>query len=174
MSYQYSCHSNSHFLECIAYNPATKEKVKGGDVGEHRQIKIQRQIKTTNNIDTKYIYLLWFDKVKKRGIHAAVSTVFAIGCHNERLDRYVKLRVAHAPGMPRMFSPPPRVSDPDLDHGTCVTHVSWCMLELLTSGFLWSRWRWKRSRHSRRMLNPQFYVSGKRPMQQDVPADVAH
>ena len=26
------------------------------------------------------------------------------------------------------------------------------------------RWRGKRSRHSRRMRNPQFYVSGKRPM----------
>ena len=26
------------------------------------------------------------------------------------------------------------------------------------------RWRGKRSRHSRRMHNPQFYVSGKRPM----------
>ena len=34
----------------------------------------------------------------------------------------------------------------------------------LTSGFLWSRWRARRSRHSRRMRNPQFYVSGKRPM----------
>ena len=38
-------------------------------------------------------------------------------------DRYVKLRVAHAPGMPGTFSPPPRVSDPDMHHGTCVTHV---------------------------------------------------
>ena len=28
-----------------------------------------------------------------------------------------------------------------------------------------SRWRGKRSRHSRRMRNPQFYVSDKRPMQ---------
>ena len=27
------------------------------------------------------------------------------------------------------------------------------------------RWRGKRSRHSRRMRNPQFYVSGKRPME---------
>ena len=26
------------------------------------------------------------------------------------------------------------------------------------------RWRGKRSRHSRRMRNPQFYVSGKKPM----------
>ena len=77
------------------------------------------------------------------------------------LNRYVKLRVAHAP---RMFSPPPRVSDPGMHHGTCVSHVPWCMSGSLTSGFLWSRWRGKRSRHSRRMRNPQFYVSGKRPM----------
>ena len=39
------------------------------------------------------------------------------------LARYVKLRVAHAPGMPGTFSPPPRVNDPDMQHGTCVTHV---------------------------------------------------
>ena len=65
--------------------------------------------------------------------------------------------------MPRTFSPPPRVSDPDMHHGTCMTHVSWCMLGSLTSGFLCSRRRGKRSRHSRRMRNPPFYVSGKRP-----------
>ena len=74
------------------------------------------------------------------------------------------MRVAHAPGIPGTFSPPPRVSDPDMHHGTCVTHVPWCMSGSLTSGFLWSRCRGKRSRHSRRMRNPQFYVSGKRPM----------
>ena len=62
------------------------------------------------------------------------------------------------------FFPPPRVSDPDIHHDTCVTHVSWCMPGSLNSGFLWCRWRVKRSRHSRRMRNPQFYVSGKRPM----------
>ena len=56
------------------------------------------------------------------------------------LARNVKLRVAHAPGIPGTFSPPPRVSDPDMHHGTCVTHVPWCMLGSLTSGFLWS-WR---------------------------------
>ena len=33
------------------------------------------------------------------------------------LARYVKLRVAHAPGMPGTFSLPPRVSDPDMHHG---------------------------------------------------------
>ena len=84
---------------------------------------------------------------------------------NGPLARFVKSRVAHAPGMPGTFSPPPRVSDPDMHHGTFVSHVPWCMPGSLTSGFLWSRWRGKRSRHSRRMRNPQFYVSGKRPMQ---------
>ena len=62
------------------------------------------------------------------------------------------------------FPPPPRVSDPDIHHGTCVTHVPWCMSGSLTSGFLGCRRWWKPSRYSRRMRNPQFYVSGKRSM----------
>ena len=78
---------------------------------------------------------------------------------NGPLARYVKLRVA-----PGMFFPPTRVSDPDMHHGTYVTHVPWCMPGSLTSGFLWRRWRGKRSRHSRRKRNPEFYASGKRPM----------
>ena len=66
--------------------------------------------------------------------------------------------------MPGTVSPPPRSSDLDMLHGTCVTHVPWCMPGSLTSGFLWSRWRGKRSRYSRRMRNLQFCVSGKRPI----------
>ena len=80
------------------------------------------------------------------------------------LTRYAELRVARAPGMPGTFIQPPRVSDPDTHHGTCVTHVPWCMPGSLTSGFRWSWWRGKRSRHSRRMRNQQFCVSGKRPI----------
>ena len=91
-----------------------------------------------------------------------VHTLFMLWSH---LIRYAKLRVAHAPGILGTFSPPPKFSDPDMHHGTCVTHVSWCMPGSLTSGFLWSRWRGKRSRHSRRMRNPQFCVSDKRPME---------
>ena len=45
-----------------------------------------------------------------------------------------------------------------------VMHVSWCMLGSLTSGFLWIRWRGKRSQHSLRKRDPQCYVSVKRPM----------
>ena len=53
----------------------------------------------------------------------------------------------------------PLVRDPGVYHGMCVTHVPWCM-----QGSRNPRWRGKRSRHSRRMRNPQFYVFGKRPM----------
>ena len=70
--------------------------------------------------------------------------------------------------MPGTFSPSTRLSDPDMHHGTCVTHVPWCMPGSLTSGFLWSRWRGKRSRHSLCMHNRYIYVSGKRPMYQDI------
>ena len=73
---------------------------------------------------------------------------------------YPTLWVTHAPAM--MFSPPPLVSDPDIHHGTCVTHVPWCIPGSLTSDFLWSRLRGKRSR---RMRKRQFYVSGMTPMQ---------
>ena len=66
------------------------------------------------------------------------------------------------------------VSDPDTHHGSCVTHLPWCMSGSITSGFLWSQWRGKRSRYSRCMRNPQFYVYVKvfhpkcRPYQNEV------
>ena len=50
----------------------------------------------------------------------------------------------------------PLVSDPGMHQGTRVTHVPWCISGSLNCG--------KRSRHSRRMRNSQFYVSGKRPI----------
>ena len=53
----------------------------------------------------------------------------------------------------------PLVSDPGMHYGTCVTHVPWCMSRSLTLGR-----RGKHSRHSRRMRNAQFYISGQRPM----------
>ena len=55
--------------------------------------------------------------------------------------RYVKLWVAHAPGMPGTFSRPPWVTDPDMHYGTYMTHVPRSMPGSLTMGFRWSRWR---------------------------------
>ena len=86
------------------------------------------------------------------------------GRYNGPLATYAKNAGVHAPGMPGTFSPSPQVSDPNMHHGLCVTHMPWCMTGSLTSDFLWNRWRGKRSRHSRRIRNLQFYLSGKRPM----------
>ena len=51
---------------------------------------------------------------------------------NGPLTRYAKSRVVHAPGMPEHFphhrlQRKPIVSDPGMHHGTCVTHVPWCV-----------------------------------------------
>ena len=59
-------------------------------------------------------------------MHIAIG-LRIIALHYGPLARYVKLWVAHAPGMPGTFSPTPRVSNPDTHHGTCVTHVPWFM-----------------------------------------------
>ena len=74
------------------------------------------------------------------------------------LSRYVKLRVAHAPGMPGTFSPSP-TSKETTNYPACITARA-----VMHPGIANPRWRGKRSRHSRRMRNPQFYISGKRPM----------
>ena len=53
------------------------------------------------------------------------------------LTRYVKLRVVHAPGaVHQELFPRHRLQRKLLvgDHGTCVTHVSWCMSGSLTRG----------------------------------------
>ena len=80
------------------------------------------------------------------------------------LTRYEQVCVAHAPGMPKTFSPPLRVSDSDMHHSTCVTHMPWCIPGSLSSFFLWSLWWGKRSPHLLRKRNPQLYVSCKRPI----------
>ena len=64
--------------------------------------------------------------------YRAIAQGAILNSHHGPLTRYVKLRIARAPGMPRTFSLPPRVSDPDMHHGTCVTHVPWCMPGSLT------------------------------------------
>ena len=86
------------------------------------------------------------------------------------LASYLKLRVAHALGMPGTCPPSPRVNDPDMHYGTCVTHVPWCIPGSLTSGFLLSRLRGKRSRHSRRMRNPKFTYLVRGPWPSECPA----
>ena len=114
----------------------------------------------------KEAYFVNAEKYRLQGFDNVI-----VNAINGPLTRYVKLLVEHAPWMPGTFSPPPCVSDRNMNHGTCVMHVPWCMPGSLTSGFLWSWWRGKRSRHSQRMHNPHFYVSGKRPMRTRIILD---
>ena len=112
------------------------------------------------------LFFLWLYKIFQLTylIYLPISCRFVWLALHGSLARYVKLRVAHAPGMSGTFLLTSRVNDPGMNHGTYVTHVPWSMPGSTYSGFLWSLWRGKRSRYSRRMRNPQFYVSGKRPM----------
>ena len=72
-------------------------------------------------------------------IHFFLDVNFWLSCQfinsfpHGPLARYIKLGVAHASWIPGTFSPSSRVSDPDMHHRTCVTHVSWCMPWSLTS-----------------------------------------
>ena len=89
--------------------------------------------------------------VKRHGgdTYSLVTTIWSktvmlqsisVGSSDGPLTRYVKLRVAHAPGRPGNVFPTHRlqrkqlVSDPGMHHGTCVMHVPWCMSGSLTSG----------------------------------------
>ena len=80
------------------------------------------------------------------------------------LTRYVKSRVAHAPGKPGTFSPLPTSKETaSWQSRHAPRHVR--DARAVRVRIANPRWRWKRSRHSRRMRNPQFYVSGKRPVE---------
>ena len=80
------------------------------------------------------------------------------------LTRYVKLWVAHAPGMLGTFSPPPTSKE---TAGLRSRHASRHVRDahaVMHIGIANPQWRGKGARDSRRMRNAQFYVSGKRPM----------
>ena len=102
------------------------------------------------------------------GIHRCKNVYcgnpFLLSWHGP-FTRYAKLLVVHAPGMPETFSPPPtskktacwwsQHASRHVRDARAVMHV----------GIANQWWRGKRSQHSRRMRNPQFVVSGKRPIQ---------
>ena len=80
------------------------------------------------------------------------------------LARYVKLRIAHASRMPRTFFPSPTSKE---NASKRSRHASWHVRDaraVMHVGIVNPLWWGKRPRHSRRMHNPQFYVSVKRSM----------
>ena len=56
------------------------------------------------------------------------------------------------------------VNDPDMHHGTCVTHVPWCMSGSLTNGFLLKSVAGKKFSAFPSHAQPSILLTGKRPM----------
>ena len=121
----------------------------------------------SSNIQPKFYRKSEFRKsgYRERNLRINAIWIFYVPCKIVVMcEFYGRLMYSSMGLFPERFFPPTRINDPDMHHATCVTHVQWCIPGSLISGFLWSRWRGKRSRHARRMRNPHFYVSGKRPM----------
>ena len=81
------------------------------------------------------------------------------------LTRYVKLWIAHALGVPGRFSPPTTSKETLAQHAQHASRHVRHAHALMHVGIANLRWPGKRSWHSRHMRNPQFYVSGKRPIE---------
>ena len=74
------------------------------------------------------------------------------------------MRVVHAPGMPGMFSPPPTSNETANWRSRHASRRVRHARAVMDAGIANPRWRGKRSQHSRRKRNQQFYVSSKRPI----------
>ena len=80
------------------------------------------------------------------------------------LTRYEKLWVAHALGMLGTFSSPPTSKEIASQRSRHASRYVRDARVVMQVGFANPQWQGKRSRHYRRMHNPEFYASGKRPM----------
>ena len=111
----------------------------------------------------KFRYILEICAMNDNEVHICTSFLRVTGVVGLLPDTKKIVGCARVGDAGNVF-PATAVSDPDMHHGTCGTHVPWCMTGSLSGSSLWSQWRVKRSRFSRRKLKPQFYVSGKRPI----------
>ena len=98
-------------------------------------------------------------------------SIFIIDVSIRPLTKYVKLRLYMRRECRERFprhrlQRKPLVGDPDMHHGTCVTHVPWCMSGLLTRGGGEND-----SGISGACTDPRFDVSGKRSVtpKSDIP-----
>ena len=100
----------------------------------------------------------------KRVIYDSIHAMLSIT--HRPLIRYVKLRIAHAPRMPGTFSPPPTSKETASKRPRHAWRFVRDARAVMHVGIANRLWRGKRSRHSRRMHNPQLNVFGKRPIPQ--------
>ena len=126
----------------------------------HRWIKTLHAWDIYNNMGQRLYSETWLSASTEKLVHPigrCLATNMAWASYQIR-----KIVGCACTGNARNVFPTTTVRDPEMHHGMCVTHVLWCSPGLLTSGFLWSWRRGKRSQNYRRMRNPQFYASGER------------
>ena len=116
------------------------------------------------NISNYLLFILmYFPGIMTSILVIHVKNIHVVQIH-EILARRVKLWVAHAPGMPGTFSPPPTSKETCSKQSQHASRHVRDARAVMQVGIANPRWRVKRSRHSWHMRNPQFYVSGKRPI----------
>ena len=86
---------------------------------------------------------------------------------NGPLTRYVKLQVAHAPGMPGTFPPPPISKETNSQRSRHASRHVRDARAVMHVGIAHLRWRGKRSRHSRRMRTRNFTYLARGPWTTD-------
>ena len=94
-------------------------------------------------------------------VHTSYTGWYYKAAHGP-LTRYVKLQVAHAPGMPGTFSPAADFKGyRKLAIPACITARD--ARAVMHVGIAYLRWRGKRSRHSRRMRTRNFAYLARGP-----------
>ena len=78
-----------------------------------------------------------FSMLNRVSLKFVFEVPLTLSRHNGPLARYVKLRVAHAPGMSGKFSPPPRVSDSRGQYVDAFINASWTTICRLTKIERW-------------------------------------
>ena len=92
----------------------------------------------------------------------------AIWRHYGPLTRYKKLQVAHAPGMPGTFSPPPISKETTSQRSRHASRHVRQARAVMHVGIAYLRWRGKRSRHSRRMRTRNFAYLARGPCHNEL------
>ena len=140
--------------QCCVHNPHNDFTRASSRVSNHRQLP---SCSTSCSCQRKHRKPAWLTHYERYPLTPGRRLPSRRDCNAEKqahwpLTRYVKLRMRREHFLRHQLQRKPRVSDPGMHHG------------MMHAGIANPRWRGKRSRHSRRMHNPQFYVSGKRPM----------
>ena len=126
-------------------------------ISRHEVLTLRIQLVASRKYNSEACYTEWDSSMKSAFCVAVVISTWA----SFQIRKVVGCACAGNAGniFPRdRLQRKPLVSDPNMHHGTCITHLPWCMSGSLTRG------RGKTFPAFPAHAHPQFYVSGKRPI----------